>query len=228
MFSFVFPMDKDRLEQFANTKRAYDSMPQVKEFVIPTRFKEEVSAYLKKHKLDKDVRLISYTVEKGFNCSKALNIGVRNAKYDHIIITSPEVKPLSNVLEQLEDSLGENVICSVSDEAENGELTSLVHQGYRSDTPGMYFLAMFNKSDIETINGWDEEFMNGYAYEDNDFGSRWVRAELPFRLREDIRAVHQYHERSESIPGGISINLELYNKNNANGVVRCKNGLVKE
>lgn len=225
MFSIVAPLDSIRLKQFKNTKRAYDKMPYKKEFIIPTRTIDEVRPYLEKHGLMKDVTLIPYTIEVGFNCSKALNIGVRNAQYPNVIITSPEVKPSPTVLEQLSHHLGENIICWVDDEAEDGKLTPLVTKTYRGDTPAMYFLAMFNKEHIYEINGWDEEFLKGYAYEDNDFGDRWVRAGLPFTVIEEIKAVHQFHPRSETIPGGLNINLQKYNENNENGVIRCKNGL---
>lgn len=220
-------MDAGRLEQFAVTKRLYDEMPQKKEFLIPTRSKKEVLAYLEKHKLGRDVRLIPYEVKHGFNCSKALNIGVREAKYDNIIITSPEVKPTTDVLEQFSKDLDKNIICEVSDQDADGNLTILVAPTFRAENPAMYFLAMFQKADIETINGWDEEFMRGYAYEDNDFGARWVRAGLPFEVRDDIRAIHQYHPRTETITGGLTTNLNTYNKNNADGVTYCKNGLNK-
>lgn len=227
MFSIIAPMDTNRLEQFKVTKQAYDSYPEVKEFIIPTRSAPEIKAYLTEHDLMKDVRLVSYSHERGFNPSKALNIGVRYAKYDNIVITSPEVKPTTEVLKQFSECLDKNIICGVSDQAENGDLTILVTPSYRGDNPGMYFLAMFQKKDIEAINGWDEEFMRGYAYEDNDFGERWVRAGLPFEIREDIQAVHQWHPRSETVPGGLTTNLQIYNDNTANGVTRCANGLVK-
>lgn len=226
MFSIIFPMDLDRLEQFANTKKAYDAMPQKKEFVIPTRTPHLFKTLADKG-LTKDVITILYTIDHGFNCSKALNLGVKNANYDNIVITSPEVKPRTDVLTQFEEAKGRNIICKVDDEDEEGNLTPLVYKGYRSDTPAMYFLAMFNKEDIETINGWDEEFMLGYAYEDNDFGDRWKRAGLPFEIREDIQAVHQYHPRKETVPGGTNINFQLYNENNAKGIVKCMNGLEK-
>lgn len=226
MFTLVMPMDSNRLQQFAVTKRVYDEMPQVKEFIIPTREKAKVSRFLKEHGLDKDVRLLPYKVEVGFNCSKALNMGVRAAKYLHVIITSPEVKPTTDVLAQLSEHLGKNIICMVMDQAENGNLSVLVSKTFRSENPAMYFLAMFNKSDIEKINGWDEDFMKGYAYEDNDFGERWVRAGLPFEVREDICAVHQYHPRSETIRGGMAINLQKFNDNTDRGVTRCQNGLI--
>lgn len=228
MFSIIAPMDTNRLTQFKETKRIYDSFPQKKEFIIPTRNYDGVAKYLEENDLIKDVRLIPYKHEIGFNPSMALNIGVRNAKYDHIIVTSPEVKPKTQVLDQLSEVLGENVICQVWDENADHELVqSLVNSIFRKDDPAMYFLAMFNKSDIEKINGWDEDFMKGYAYEDNDFGARWVRAGLPFVVRDDIQGIHQYHPRSETIRGGAAINFEKFNSNTDKGVTFCENGLVK-
>lgn len=225
MFSIIAPIDTNRLKQFTNTKRIYDSFPYIKEFILPTRSYDKVKKHLEKHDLMKDVRLIPYEHDRGFNPSMALNLGVRNAKFDNIIITSPEVMPVTPVLEQLSEVLDQNIICQVFDEGENGIKTSLVHNGYRSDTPAMYFLAMFQKKDIEAINGWDEDFMKGYAYEDNDFGDRWKRAELPFSVREDINAIHQYHPRSESIRGGASTNMEKYHWNNDHEVIQPLNGL---
>lgn len=226
-FSIITPLDPIRLKQFVETKRAYDAMPQTKEFIIPTRNILTVKKYLKTYKLEKDVILRPYELERGFNVSKALNIGVRSAMYDNIIITSPEVKPTTDVLSQLEKLQGKNVICQVTDQAVDGNLTVLVSQGYRDKTPAMYFLAMFQKKDIEAINGWDEEFTKGYAYEDDDFGARWVRAGLPFEVHDEIQAMHQYHPRNETIPGGLSVNQLHYYENTDNGVIRCDNGMVK-
>lgn len=208
--------------------RVYDQMPQKKEFVIPTRSEPQLRRFFAENNLGKDVRIVPYIHELGFNCSKALNIGVRNAKYNSIIITSPEVKPINSVLEQLEKVLGSNVICQVWDEDEHGQIsTSLVNTGYRNETPAMYFLAMFNREDIEKINGWDEEFMKGYAYEDDDFGARWVRAGIPFVVRDDIQGRHQYHPRIVTIHGGTVINRRRFKQNNARGLIKCNNGLIK-
>jgi len=88
-------------------------------------------------------------------------------------------------------------------------------------------LTWITPEDIETINGWDEEFMKGYAYEDNDFGDRWVRAGLPFEVHDEIKAVHQYHPRSETIKGGTATNMQLYHDNTDKGVTKCLNGLRK-
>lgn len=220
-------MDLNRIEQFKETKRRYDEMPQAKEFIIPTR-SPELEKKLNKLGLLKDARVILYEHKIGFNPSKALNIGLREAKYDQIIVTSPEVMPKTNVLEQLGTLKGRNVVCQVFDQKEDGDASfSLVNKSYRADTPAMYFLAMFNKSDLEKINGWDEDFMLGYAYEDNDFGNRWVRAGLPFEVCNEIQGIHQFHPRSETIHGGSAINFEKMNWNTDNKVSVCKNGLLK-
>lgn len=227
MFSIVMPMDTNRLNQFKETKLVYDEMPQKKEFLIPTRSYKKVSHFLQLNHLGKDVRLLPYTHDLGFNPSKAFNIGVRESKYDNIIITSPEVKPSTEVLKQLTEYIGQNVICEVWDEWHNGNLTLLVNSIHRGDSPAMYFLAMFNKKDIEAINGWDEDFMKGYAYEDNDFGERWKRAGLPFIVVDEIKALHQYHPRNETIRNGMATNKQKFDDNNDSGVIQCSNGLVK-
>lgn len=228
MFSIIMPLDTNRLEQFKKTKRVYDAFPQVKEFIIPTRNYRAVRDYLKTFDLMRGVKIIPYKHDVGFNPSMALNLGVKKAKYNTIIITSPEVKPLTAVLDQLREHPGQNIVCQVFDEDEEGNHEfSLVNNHYRNINPAYYFLAMYNKADIESINGWDEDFMDGYAYEDDDFGARWNRAGLPFSIREDIQALHQYHPRSETIPGGTQTNIEHLNSNNTKGVTKCANGLVK-
>jgi hypothetical protein len=226
VFSFIVPMDLGRFKQFEKTKRYYDAQPHEKEFIIPTRNYDKVAKYLEDKELVKNVRLIPYSHDAGFNPSKALNLGVKNAKYPQVIITSPEVLPITDVLGQFEELVGRNIVAQVFDQEEDGSYgVSLVNKTFRSENPGMYFLAMFNKADIEKINGWDEKFMEGYAYEDNDFGDRWVRAELPFEIHEEIQALHQYHPRVETIEGGSGVNYNIYQDNNASGVIACENGI---
>lgn len=234
MFSIITPLDSSRLAQFKVTKRAYDKFPQSKEFIIPTRNYKAVRDYLTVFNLMEDVKLLKYEWDEGFNCSMALNLGLGNARYQRVIITSPEVLPLTPVLEQFEALSNKNIIAQVFDESEDGGKIehagspSLVNSSFRADSPAMYFLAVFNKIDLEKINGWDEEFMKGYAYEDNDFGERWLRAGLSFEVHDDIQGLHQYHKRSETIVGGTDINHRHFQENNAHGVIRPKNGLIKE
>jgi hypothetical protein len=220
------PMDPNRFEQFKKVKKVYDSFPQEKEFLIPTRNANKVIDFLRENGLTKDVRVVPYTVEKGFNPSLALNLGVLHAQYETVIITSPEVMPTTDVLNQFSELEGKNVLAQVFDTDKDNNITiSLINSRFRNDSPGIYFLAMFNKQDIEKINGFDLAFMDGYAWEDTDFGNRWVRASIPFEIHDEIQGVHLYHERSETIPDGWNINAMRTIYNNNNHVVIPERGL---
>lgn len=230
MFSIVMPMDDDRFPQFHRTKLAYDAMPQEKQFVIVTRKMGEVSAYLNNHHLNKEVHIVPYTYTNGFNPAMALNIGVSHSLYPNIIITCPEVLPQPDVLDKLTHYIGQNVVCQVYNlDSDGNRIMSLVNSTYRHETPGFYFLAMYNRHHIEHINGWDERFMAGHSHEDEDFGNRWVRAGLPFTIADDIVGEHQYHPpHGELTPGANDINQLHLIYNNLNGVTRCEYGLVDE
>lgn len=221
-FSIIMPMDTNRLDLFEVTFNKYKEfgIPEGTEFIIVSRtIKEEIPG----------TKLVTYEWnEETFNPSMAFNLGVKHAKNDYIIITCPEVMPSTNVLKQLSGKLGKNVLCQVYDENSSKELCmSLVNSSFRCSTPAMYFLALFNKKDIETINGWDEGFMKLYAWEDSDFGSRWVNAGLPFEVADEILAIHQYHPRIGSSTAYTNGQL-LYEQNQRERVIRPKNGLVKE
>ena len=226
MISIIMPLEEDRVDLFEKSIEVY--VKQITknvpiEFIIPTRtlksiYVEGVPTVTVPYEWNEDT----------FNPAMALNLGVSHANYDTVIITSPEVMPITDVLSQLVDEIGNNVICQVFDQEEDGTTgMSLVNSNFRSNHPSMYFLAMFNKKDIETINGWDEDFMKAYGYEDDDFGCRFTRAGLTFKVRDDIQALHQWHHRPHS-QEGVQKGSQLLYQNSADGVIRPKNGMVKK
>ena len=166
-----------------------------------------------------------------FNPTMALNCGVKYAKYDNIIITSPEVMPLCNVIGELRKFEKGNYICKVLDEAQYGGLSMhggkkyLVGSDFRSVTPAMYFLGLFQKNNIYAINGWDMKFMQGYGFEDDDFGSRFMRAGFSFEVKDDIQAIHQYHPRGEQECDGWRSNQSLFDDNNKKNIIRVEYGI---
>lgn len=226
-YSIVMPMDTNRLDLWRISMKKYFEfgIPNGTEFIIPTRSTEVIQEV--SNSLWKDYcKVVFYSYEPGYNPSYALNLGTKNSKNINIIITSPEVYPVTNVLEQLKDYNGKNIVCQVFDEGSPGVRSiSLVNTSFRYFDPGMYFLAQFNKDDLYKINGWDNEFMKGYAWEDCDFGRRWNRARLNFEIKDDIIAQHQYHTRPETIPGGYEINRKKFEENNSRGVTYCENGI---
>lgn len=219
------PCESNRLDLLSNTLDKYKEfgLPEEVEFLIISRTLE--NKYLHR------ARIIKYEwTGNFFSTSLPMNIGIREAKYDNIIITCPEVMPKTDVLQQLQALPRGNYICQVFDEDKKGDTSfSLVNTNFRAETPAMYFLACFKKEDLVLINGWDEDFMGTYAFEDNDFGNRFVRANLKYEVRDEIQAVHQYHPRGYVGQGvGFSTAQEILGRNNNQGIIRPRNGLVKE
>jgi hypothetical protein len=224
-FSIIMPCEKNRFDLLSNTLEKYKAqgLPDDVEFLIISRTLEP--------KTSGCVRIINYQWDgMFFSTSLPMNIGVREAKYPNLIITCPEVMPKTEVLSQFSRLERGNYVAQVFDENEFGNSSfSLVNTNFRSETPAMYFLACFKKEDIEAINGWDEDFMGTYAWEDTDFGSRFARAGLPFKVLDEIQGIHQYHPRGySSQEEGLRKARALYEDNNKEGIIRPKNGLVKE
>jgi len=191
--SIVMPCDKTRIPQLLMTLSFYIKfgIPKNIEFILVSRTFKQLKVP------GVNVKVINYKWDgKYFNPSMAFNLGIKNAAYNNIIITSPEVAPISDVLNQFVTAKRGNYVCLVYDIGETGETRGiLVNSKHRNKDPSFYFLAMFKKEDLEKINGWDEEYMNGYAWEDRDFGARFVKAGIKFEMKDDITGAHQFHGR---------------------------------
>lgn len=224
--SIVMPCELDRAPLLMYTLGNYikQGFPIKVEFII-------VSRTIKNFGFSAlDIRLVNYEWKgEYFNPSKALNIGVREAKYKNVMITCPEVYPVSNVLEQLHTNIRGNYICQVFDQNSDGKrVMSLVNSSFRA-VPSMYFMAVFKKEDLEYINGWDEDFMGGYAWEDDDFGLRFKNSGLKYTMKDAIVGEHQYHPREDlGSEGGRRNRHILLTKHKVKDYFYCKNGLRKD
>jgi hypothetical protein len=222
--SIIIPCDRERIPLLQITLEKYLEFDMHKvEILIVTRTIESMEEIIENELLP--IRLIKYN-DGGpyFNPARALNLGVSRAYYDNIIITGPEVKPITNIIEQFKSLPKGNYVCQVFDLNQDGSIRlSLVNKNFRGDTPGFCFLAMYRKEDIIAINGWDEQFCDGKAYEDEDFGKRWVRAGIPFEVREDIQANHQWHLRND-VKKGLEINKKIMDQHDSCGLIRAERG----
>ena len=221
-------MDTNRLLLWSKTMRSYHNKgyPAEVEFLIITR-SQEVQDYVQGSYHKEYCRVIRYElVGSDFSQAVALNIGIKNAKYENIIVTSPEVKPLTNVLHQLSLLPRSNYICQVFDEDEQGNTAfSLVNKNFRGETPAMHFLGCFKNEDLEYINGWSLDYIRGGgAYDDDDFGDRFMKAGLKFEVRDEIQAIHQYHPRNGVTQEWLD-NMHLFVKQKASSIWYATRGL---
>ncbi|NLX97358.1 MAG: hypothetical protein GXY83_14405 [Rhodopirellula sp.] len=228
-FSLVIPCESNRLDLLAKTVRRYrelglDRYPY--EFVVPTRSLPSPGPL---DGLGIRHRLVRYDYQgESFNPAMALNLGVGHARHDTLIVQSPEVIAETDVLAQFSALPPGNYVAQVWDLGPTGRRERrLAVPDFIHDTAGAYFLAQFRRADLLAINGWDEDFMGGYCFEDNDFGRRWHTAGLPIELREEIVAEHQWHPRTAGTTPGWKRNCRLYHRKKARGRSWCDNGLEK-
>jgi hypothetical protein len=225
--SIVIPVDENRLQLLYKTLDAYRKLlPWNTEFLIVTRTLTRNDFVQYAGILD--IAVINYEWnEPTFSQTMALNLGIKHSKYDSIVVTSPEVMPITNVTQQLYELCGKNVVCQVFDTNEVGDMyMALVNSQFRSEHPGMHFLAMYNKCDLQFINGWDEDFMMGQAYDDDDFGWRFKAANLPYEFHDEICAQHLYHPRNPINELWLK-DRERMLLHRANNIIQVKNGLYK-
>lgn len=219
--SIVMPCD-NRTDLLMASLGAYsDHMISDVEFVIVSRTLEPFTVD------GLNLKFVRYEWHgDNWNPALALNVGVINASYYNILITCPEVRPETHVLEQLSALPRGNYVCQVFDLRQDGSIDhSLVNSGYRWQTPGFYFAAMFQAEDVAAINGWDMDLMRGFAFDDDDFGARFVRAGLTHEMRDEIQCSHQWHPRGHC--GGVAFerNRRVFTQNNENGVTACARGM---
>jgi len=220
--SFLVLCEDNRYDVFLKTYEKYFSngFPEnfQFEFILLTRTIKECNL--------PNVRVIHYDYDgEYFNTPKGLNIGVRVAKYDNLVITCPEVFPITNVISQLAPLPRGNYICQVFDQNEDGTTgISLVNTNYRGHIAAWYFLGVFKKEDVESINGWDEGFMGGIGWEDVDFGERLSRAGISHTVLDHVQAIHLWHPRNYHVPGWDR-NWKILEENIAAYAIACKNGI---
>lgn len=221
--SIIRPTEVDRIDLFRLTQKEIEKQLEGMEYeiIVPTR---TITSELDDVKNCTIVRY-QYPSLPYFSSVKAWNYGIRVSKYDNIIFMSNEIMPAEGIMLRLANHDQDNVICQVFDMGKDGNVAmSLVNTGFRSGTPSMFFLAMFNRKDLEVINGFDERFIGSYAYEDDDFGARWGRAHLPFFVDDSLVAYHLWHPRG-NLGQDNNLSITLFKENNDKRVTSVAKGL---
>lgn len=232
-FSVVYVMEEGRIPLYRNTIEVFKKfgLPDEVEFIISSRTIKDVSQVA----IDGvDVKLVNYEYEGRYFCpSKGFNEGVKVTKYDNIVIAFPEVKPITDFFGII-STLDKGVyMATVYDMKENGQRAqTILKPGYRDETPAYYFLAVYPKESILNINGWDEDYMGGYWYDDDEFGWRMKQSGVSFEVRSDIEGEHQYHDRghyteSAEAKAGMALNYTRFKVTRGRTKARCRNGIEK-
>lgn len=217
MLSFIIPCEDSRKDYLLSALIKYQGMKYAAdcEFLIVTHSLQPIKDFSNVTTI-----MIPKINLPWINPCQSFNEGVKLAKNKYIVITGPEMLPVTDVIPQLMSEIdNDSVVCRVYED--KGDISN---SNLRCEHPGFYFLAMYKAEHIWDINGWDEDFLYGIGYDDNDFGERWIRAGHKHKMVDYIIAYHRSHTRADSF--GLPTNAHLLNRNRTRGP-KCLNGLVK-
>lgn len=141
--------------------------------------------------------------ELTYNPARAYNHGVNFAIGKFIILTSPEVVHKSDVLNQLDKYFEEN-----PNNYYVGNCNSDVgfYQGGNVHKC-LHFISAISKENYWKAGGFNEEFSQGYAFEDNDWILRVYHSGIKVVEKPEILTYHISHSPVNNPYG------ELYEKN---------------
>lgn len=139
------------------------------------------------------------------NPSAAINVGLRKAKGDWIILTSPEVRWVrpTNLVHFKERTdrarsaprLTDVFVADVWDDQYHMYISG------GANVRPLHFLCAYSRHLlVDVLGGFEEAYMGGWAFEDLDVLKRLYRAGAEFHGVRDILGLHQQHPRPEFSP----------------------------
>jgi glycosyltransferase involved in cell wall biosynthesis len=127
---------------------------------------------------------------KGFNCpSKAFNVGLEVCRGERLIVMSSDVWVTPNALKaaravDVDEMAWSPMVIDLDSRME--------YVGPRRLFPMPWFLVTSTEA-VRSIGGWDEQYLAGLCYEDNDFVGRLVLKLGTFACDWNFVVYHQSH-----------------------------------
>jgi glycosyltransferase involved in cell wall biosynthesis len=174
------------------------------------------------------------------------NIGLRQASGKKIIIQNPECCHIGDVINYVNENLTDDNYLSFSCYAATFEDNARLHQGLEIEfnnvgtgtsdignwynhkvyrPAGYHFLSAITKYNLRKLNGFDETFANGFAFDDDEFLQRVKNLKLNLKFVENPFVIHQWHGLliNKNSPQPAFKNKKLFGKLLKNPIVRANN-----
>lgn len=157
-----------------------------------------------------------------YNPAPIFNRCVRDARGEFIVLTSPEVFHVSDVLGGFDEEFEKDKNRYIVAACESGkectfdinrikDFTYKNHMWYQhSDNRNLmyHFCTAIAKHLYEEIEGFDEEYGKGISYDDDDFIEKILSNNIEIVLRDDLLTVHQWHDKLSVLTDGYKDLLE--------------------
>lgn len=149
-----------------------------------------------------------------------INEGVKASSGDIIVLTGPEITHRGPILEQMQEELektgskGYVMAAAWSVQHKRWNCHSSVNQNIPGAWPvppgtGFHFCTMLYKKFFEEVGGFDEDYREGQAFDDNDFLWRLHKHNAKFIMRDDL-VVDHYPTKTSWPDGGWDKNRKIF------------------
>lgn len=161
-----------------------------------------------------------------YNASTRYNRGVEKASGSIIMLTNPETPHMSDILTELDkiDFTNTYIVCACSamhlieDKGNFFDSTFNLYHWYQHSIHRnllFHFCSAISKENYNKINGFDEQYSKGLAYEDANFVKRIEKSGMSIVTRDDLVTYHIEHSRDYSLSkeeteARIQINKSLW------------------
>lgn len=153
-----------------------------------------------------------YIPVKTWNPCIAFNSAAEKASGDFYLVTNPECFHYADILQGLDEEftkdssvyvvcgcrnrVGCNFFIETFDDLKGKDEAWYSHSTHR---PGcLHFCNAVSKENWKKIDGFDEEYQHGIAYDDNDFINRVWIAKLEIVRRDDLLTIHIDHKSAHT------------------------------
>lgn len=147
------------------------------------------------------------------NPSPMFNLGVRNSTGEYIVLTNPECLHQNNVLagldQEFEQDQGLYVMCACQSLVKCAgrvdrfdDLKGQFHMWYQHSQHNnrcLHFCSALSRLNYNLIEGFDEAYAHGIAYDDDDFREKIKAAKIEIVLADTLLVSHQEHTRQHQI-----------------------------
>ena len=150
--------------------------------------------------------------EKRGNPTVPFNMGVEMAKSPLLLLTNPENMHLGNVIDDAVENAKPNTYrCYACRTVRQAKFSDVMrdpmtftlfaetprgfYQHSRHSNRMIYFCALLTKETFLKVGGIDEQYSDGYAWEDSDFVLRMREANINFEAVDSPEVAHQEHAR---------------------------------
>jgi len=150
-----------------------------------------------------------------YNSCRAYNVGVKNSTGDFIVLSSPECIHKVDILSGLDSefNIDKNVyvVCACESIHQDGSFDQWYqHSTYNNRQ--LHFCTALSRQNYDTLKGFDEDYIYGIAYEDDEWLARVRKGNLKIVLRDDLLVSHLEHSRSYLSENFVAKNRQLYIK----------------